>query len=117
MLSTSNSQYPYEHYGDLSIDFGSNYWNALTEKHIDKSIWKPVGFKFSINTSGNFVFYIWATSVDATPNEIGEMPITKIKTDISWDEFSKSFVKLNAQAFWGRATVDKFYESESNSDI
>lgn len=116
MLDTSNSPWEYEHYGDISVDFGSNHWERLTSKLIDTSKWKPVGFKFTVDNEGNFVFYIWATPNDASPNEKSETPVRKFKTNITWDEFSKSFVELKAQAFWGRQKVDEFYEVEGEEN-
>lgn len=110
MLTTSNTPYDYEHYGDLAIDFGSSYWLSLTDKYIDSSKWRAIGFKFSINNSGKFYFYIWATPLGAKKNENDKTPLKKFKTNITLDEFIKSFVKLNAQAFMNRAKVDKFYE-------
>jgi hypothetical protein len=114
MIETSNSHYPYEHYGDLAVDFGSSYWETLTSKHIDTSKWKPTGFNFHVNNEGHFSFYIWAIPINSTPNDKGEIPIKKIKTDMTWEEFSNSFVSLNAQLFWGRQGVDKFYELNDN---
>ena len=110
MLRTSNTQYPYEHYGDLAVDFGSSDWDVLTANHIDITKWYPTGFYFDVDNRGHFIFYIWAIPVESTPNEKGQTPVKKIKTNITWEEFSKSFVKLNAQAFMDRKGVENFYE-------
>jgi hypothetical protein len=50
------------------------------------------------------------------PNENGEIPLRKIKTDITWEEFSKSFILLHAQAFSGRKKVKDFYKIEYDED-
>jgi hypothetical protein len=117
MIKTSNTHYPYEHYGDIAIDFGSTYWETFTGKYIDIHKFKPVGFKFLVNNEGKFFFYIWATPVNSKPNDEGEMPIKKFKTDVTWEEFSKAFVVLNAQAFLGRQGLDKFYELETEDPM
>lgn len=115
MLNKSNTHYPYEHYGDLAVDFGSTYWETLTAKHINTKEWRPVGFKFSISNTGKFSFYIWATPIPSTSKDKEKVPIKKFKTEITLEDFSKSFVRLNAQAFWGRKEVDCFYEMEDES--
>jgi hypothetical protein len=117
MLKTSNTQYPYEHYGDISVDFGSNYWEKLTDKYINKNQSRAVGFKFLVNNMGEFFLYIWVTPLNSQPNENGEIPLKKIKTNVTWEEFSKSFVVLHAQAFWGRQKIEDFYEIEEGEDI
>lgn len=112
MLNNSKTHYPYEHYGDISVDFGSSYWEALVNKHLDTKKWRAQGFQFKVNNEGKFSFFIWATPIGSSQNEKGKTPVIRIATEITWDEFSKSFVSLTAQAFWGRQTLDKFYEVE-----
>lgn len=112
MINTSNTNYPYEHYGDISVDFGDSYWEAFAKKYIDTKQFIPIGFKFSVDNEGKFFFYIWAVPVSSQPNQNGEIPIKKFETKVTWEEFSKSFVQLNAQTFFGRKEGKDFYEIE-----
>lgn len=87
-----------EHYGNIVIDFTNGYWEKLTKKYIDHEKYIPVGFNINIDDRANFIFEIIAQPIGVTPNDKGEYPVKFIETNITWEEFSNSFVVLKARA-------------------